>query len=113
MAAADDGADDAATRPPWGEVGRIGTLAAIAAASKLYLRVLNATSITGEEDFHKVVLERECEQGLITVSNHTRWIFLPGSIHPSPWHRRLLRAGLHGHGPVHGRSELLCCSAPN
>ena len=64
--------DDEATRPPWGEVGRVGTLAAIAAASKLYLNVLNSTTMTGAEQFHNVVLEREREQGLITVSNHTR-----------------------------------------
>lgn len=60
-----------ATRPPWGEVGRVGTLGVIAAVSKLYLRVLNSTSITGEEEFHRVVLGRPPGQGLITVSNHT------------------------------------------
>ena len=65
-------ADDAATRPPWGGVGRVGTLALIGAVSKLYLHVLNSTSITGEEAFHKAALERDPQQGLITVSNHTR-----------------------------------------
>jgi hypothetical protein len=72
MAAAD--ADDSATRPPWGGIGRVGTLALIGAVSKLYLHVLNSTSITGAEAFHKAVLERDPQQGLVTVSNHTRWI---------------------------------------
>ena len=65
-------ADDAATRPPWGGVGRVGTLALIGAVSKLYLHVLNSTSITGADAFHKAALERDPQQGLITVSNHTR-----------------------------------------
>lgn len=65
-------ADDATTRPPWGGLGRVGTLALIGAVSKLYLHVLNSTSIMGEEAFHKAALERDPQQGLITVSNHTR-----------------------------------------
>ena len=66
--------DAEAVRPPWGEVGRVATLAVIAAASKFYLNVLNTTTIVGGERFQRAALEREPGQGLLTVCNHTRCV---------------------------------------
>lgn len=71
MAIEDDENDKDAVRPAWGQVGRVATLAAIAAASKIYLNLLNTTTIIGEDRFHKAALERDPDQGLLTVSNHT------------------------------------------
>lgn len=76
MAVEDDECDADAVRPAWGQIGRVATLAAIAAASKLYLNLLNTTTIAGEDRFHKAALERDSDQGLLTVSNHTRCVRL-------------------------------------
>jgi hypothetical protein len=72
MGAEDDESDADAVRPAWGQLGRVVTLAAIAAASKFYLNVLNKATIVGEAHILKAALERDHEQGLLTVSNHTR-----------------------------------------
>lgn len=71
MIAEDDESDADAVRPAWGQLGRVVTLAAIAAASKFYLNVLNKTTIVGVAHILKAALERDHEQGLLTVSNHT------------------------------------------
>lgn len=67
-----DETDSQAVRAPWGEVGRVATLAVIAAASKFWLNVLNTTTIVGLERFQRAALDRAPGQGLLTVSNHTR-----------------------------------------
>lgn len=72
MGVEDDQTDAEAVLPPWGEAGRVATLAAIAAASKFYLNVLNTTTIVGVERFQQASLDRDLGQGLLTVCNHTR-----------------------------------------
>lgn len=107
MLAADD---DAATRPPWGGVGRVGTLAAIAAMSKLYLNLLNSTTIAGEEAFHKAVLERNPEQGLITVSNHTRWGESVSGMYARAAYPANMRAPLWTNWPRHSQGSAVASS---
>lgn len=60
------------TAPPWGELGRSATLAAVALVSKFVLKVMNNTRIENQEAYLQQVMDRPKGVGLITVSNHTR-----------------------------------------
>lgn len=63
-------------RAPWGELGRSLTLGVVAGLSKLVLNVFNTLTTENEERFLEHVLHRDPDVGLITVSNHTRFVVL-------------------------------------
>ena len=67
--------DDPVTRPPWGEFGRAFTLAAVGLVGKFTLTVLNRTEIRGGSAFDAALI-RPPGVGLVTVSNHTRYVLL-------------------------------------
>ena len=67
-----DDPDESILRPPWGQLGRAATLAAVSALGKLFLQVLNGTDVRNGDALMKAVYAREPRTGLITVSNHTR-----------------------------------------
>ena len=63
-------------RAPWGELGRSLTLGVVAGLSKLVLNVFNTLTTENEERFLEHVLHRDPGVGMITVSNHTRFVDL-------------------------------------
>ena len=58
--------------PPWGEFGRVLTLAAVSLTGKFVLNVWNTTKVNNQAVFLEQLQQRPQGLGLITVSNHTR-----------------------------------------
>ncbi len=58
--------------PPWGEIGRVITLAAVSLTGKFVLNCWNSTEIKNQSTFLQHLQHRQQGLGLITVSNHTR-----------------------------------------
>lgn len=58
-------------KPPWGEIGRAITLGVVSGVCKLILKVLNSTTVHGEEQLVDSALHRPEGVGLITICNHT------------------------------------------
>ena len=58
--------------PPWGELGRVFTLAIVSLTGKFVLNWWNSTKITNQSTLVKLLQQRDKGLGLITVSNHTR-----------------------------------------
>ena len=59
--------------PPWGEFGRVFTLAIVSLTGKFVLGWLNSTKITNQSTLLDLLQQRDKGLGLITVSNHTRY----------------------------------------
>ena len=59
--------------PPWGEFGRVITLAAVSLTGKIVLNWWNTTEINNQSYFLHHLQHRDAGRGLITVSNHTRY----------------------------------------
>ena len=64
--------DDAVTKPPWGAIGRAVTLGLVSGICKLFLNVLNKTTVVNHERWLSTVMHRSPGVGLITICNHTR-----------------------------------------
>ena len=60
--------------PPWGEFGRVFTLAIVSLTGKFVLNWWNSTKITNQSTLLELLQQRDKGHGLITVSNHTRYI---------------------------------------
>lgn len=60
--------------PPWGEFGRVITLAAVSLTGKFVLNWWNTTEINNQSYFLQHLQHRDAGRGLITVSNHTSTI---------------------------------------
>lgn len=61
------------TSPPWGEFGRVFTLAIVSLTGKFVLNWWNSTKISNQSTLLKLLQQRDKGLGLITVSNHTRF----------------------------------------
>lgn len=62
------------TSPPWGEFGRVFTLAIVSLTGKFVLNWWNSTKISNQSTLLKLLQQRDKGLGLITVSNHTSTI---------------------------------------
>lgn len=72
--------------PPWGEIGRVITLAVVSLTGKLVLNWWNTTDIKNQSTFLQHLQHRQQGLGLITVSNHTSTIDDPFVISAMvPW----------------------------
>lgn len=60
--------------PPWGSLGRDAVLGAVAGVTKLLLNVLNSTRAINHDTYLDLVMHRPPGVGLLTISNHTRWV---------------------------------------
>ena len=92
-------ADEALTRPPWGEFARVLTVTSVWAAGKFVLQVLNTTSVDGGARFEQALLERPARAPLVTVCNHTR-------CRPGRWSPRV--AAVQGAARRHGHTAAAC-----
>lgn len=61
-------------RPPWGKYGRDLTLGLVSLASKFVMQVLNTTRVLNHDVYTNLVFNRPAGVGLLTISNHTRYI---------------------------------------
>ena len=59
--------------PPWGEFGRVVTLAIVSLTGKFVLNWWNSTTIYNQTNLLDLLKRRDKGVGLITVSNHTRY----------------------------------------
>ena len=59
--------------PPWGELGRVFTLAIVSLTGKFVLNWWNSTIVSNQSTLLDLLHHREKGLGLITVSNHTRY----------------------------------------
>lgn len=59
--------------PPWGEFGRVFTLAIVSLTGKFVLNWWNSTKISNHSTLLDLLYHRDKGLGLITVSNHTRY----------------------------------------
>jgi hypothetical protein len=59
---------------PWGPYGRDLTLGIVSLASKFILQVLNSTKVLNHDTYKDLVHNRPEGLGLLTISNHTRWV---------------------------------------
>ena len=62
------------TSPPWGEFGRVLTLGIVSLTGKFVLNWWNSCNITNQSTLLELLQQREKGLGLITVSNHTRYV---------------------------------------
>jgi hypothetical protein len=60
--------------PPWGPYGRDVTLGIVSLASKFILQVLNRTKVLNHDTYKDLVRNRPQGVGLLTISNHTRYV---------------------------------------
>lgn len=60
--------------PPWGEFGRVLTLGIVSLTGKFVLNWWNSTKITNQSTLLELLQQRDKGLGLITVSNHTRYM---------------------------------------
>ena len=67
--------NDEILRPPWGQVGRSFTLGIISLGSKCLLQALNTFTVTSHDTFLDSVVKRADGVGLLTISNHTRYLW--------------------------------------
>ena len=65
--------------PPWGEFGRVFTLAVVSLTGKFVLNWWNTTKIANQSTLLELLQQRDKGVGLITVSNHTRYTDSPDS----------------------------------
>lgn len=65
--------------PPWGEFGRVFTLAVVSLTGKFVLNWWNTTKTTNQSTLLELLQQRDKGVGLITVSNHTRYTDSPDS----------------------------------
>lgn len=74
------------TRAPWGEFGRVATLALVSGLSKLWLKLFNTVTISNADTFLSTVMHRQRPVGLITISNHTSTVDDPALLSAiTPW----------------------------
>lgn len=101
------------TRPPWGAAGRALTLGLVSGFAKVMLTMVNSMTVENKDTLLKHVMERPPGVGLVTVSNHTRWV----GMRPAAWGPAFGAAGVGEPGgrPDQGRQPAgcRCWHAPN